>query len=385
MKLVDCREYAFRVPPHEHICETEEGASAVSGVPFGTSQEKARKSFPSSKVSRFVWERFMTLRENCGKKSISSLQRFGKCKNFDLALLGYLSLTQCVSFRDYLILQMDRCSSRRIPESYVTHWRRHRIRELVNCEECELYLHNKLLTKRILAQFGIPQTRALVYIDKGNSFDVESMQPLGGIEAAAKLLLNTPFIVKGVTGSRGEQNFIYPSSDYDFDSCIEAILCALRSFNSSIMVEELVRGDLTPFRLADSLNTVRVTTWRNAAGKIKVIGAAQRLAVREGCGDNWADGGLAAEIDIDSGTVNGDFYSNILRPHPDFSLKQSFEVPQWDSVKSLACQAHSIFHGMSSIGWDIANVSPQPLIIEGNHDWGLYIHQRTSGKGFDLN
>jgi hypothetical protein len=215
-----------------------------------------------------------------------------------------------------------------------------------------------------------------VYYDKDFNILPDSLSKI-------KKVSGKKFIIKALNGRYGAENQIYSS-----EMCLDnEIIAEIKGYEANFpendyLIEQLIDEDITPYKITNSLNTIRLTTWRQADGKIVVIGAAQRLATKEGAVDNWTSGGLATAINIEDGQVDGRFYSKKLDKFPDVELEQRFHVPNWEEIKALVTQAHEHFVGMRSIGWDVANVSPHPIIIEGNHDWDTYIHQRTSLTGF---
>ena len=47
----------------------------------------------------------------------------------------------------------------------------------------------------------------------------------------------------------------------------------------------------------------------------------------------------------------------------------------WNDVVDLGIRAHDHFDPFHSIGWDIAIAEDGPVLVEGNHNWGVMIGQ----------
>ena len=96
--------------------------------------------------------------------------------------------------------------------------------------------------------------------------------------------------------------------------------------------------------------------------------------------DNLNRGGIASIIDLASGELGpaqAFDVSEVMRGivydrHPQTGQPiAGRRLPRWEDVIALGVKAHEQFEGFHSIGWDIAITSDGPLLIEGNHDWGV--------------
>ena len=54
-------------------------------------------------------------------------------------------------------------------------------------------------------------------------------------------------------------------------------------------------------------------------------------------------------------------------------------LPEWSTVISTAQQAHTLFPNIKTIGWDLAITDKGVILIEGNFNWGVAVHQ-TDGS-----
>lgn len=152
------------------------------------------------------------------------------------------------------------------------------------------------------------------------------------------------------------------------------------------LVEEILTNQEDIRRInPSSLNTIRVCTVCKD-GEFHVTGAALRMGQKGSSTDNFSSGGLAAEIDCNTGTVctravgwqRGSYYV-----HPDSGQKIiGFKIPDWDKVCDLAIKAHQRISNLRYIGWDIAVCPDNKLcLIEANVHAGVDLQQYPSLKG----
>lgn len=135
----------------------------------------------------------------------------------------------------------------------------------------------------------------------------------------------------------------------------------------------------------DALATVRIVTCRNERGTIEATNAVLRMAQgRNHVVDNFHAGGLAARVDLASGTL-GAATDLGVRPttgwrttHPDSGASiAGRKVPLWPETLALAVRAHAAFADRVVVGWDIGILDQGPELVEGNGAPDLDIVQRT--------
>ena len=127
-----------------------------------------------------------------------------------------------------------------------------------------------------------------------------------------------------------------------------------------------------------ALCTVRVVTGRaGPAAPVEVIGGFMRFPRAHAVVDNLSAGGLGADYDA-SGRLGP---ARTLDPgspwhdcHPDTGAAITGTlIPGWDRVAALALRAHAPITEINLIGWDVALPGPDPVLIEGNTNWGVLI------------
>lgn len=122
---------------------------------------------------------------------------------------------------------------------------------------------------------------------------------------------------------------------------------------------------------SSSVNTVRIVTLLREDGTVVVGSAAQRFGRPGSLIDNFHSGGLAMLADPLSGQVLADavdFDRNVFERSPETGLiLKGFQIPCFEKITALACEAALRVPKMRYIGWDFC-VDPEyrPCLIEAN-------------------
>lgn len=134
-----------------------------------------------------------------------------------------------------------------------------------------------------------------------------------------------------------------------------------------------------------SINTLRIVSI-NKNGRVYILTSLLRIGTNKtGNVDNLAKGGLAVGID-EKGVLKqyGYYkpgYGTKTDVHPDSGVRfTSFFIPKWNEAIDAVMKAHRVFHGLRSIGWDVAITEDGPCFIEGNDNWEISLHQ-VADKG----
>jgi hypothetical protein len=137
-----------------------------------------------------------------------------------------------------------------------------------------------------------------------------------------------------------------------------------------------------------TLCTIRVVTYRFPDGEPRHLASTFRLASRPIAADNFSQGGLAAAVNPQTGTLRPAVFKDLTLTaaehanHPVTGAKiAGFPLPHWPEVLELALHAHSVFPAYPSIGWDIAISRSGPVLIEGNYNWNVALVQQASSRG----
>ena len=163
---------------------------------------------------------------------------------------------------------------------------------------------------------------------------------------------------------------------------------AFQSLKKYDLLEEFVVQHEKLNRLNPScLNTIRVVTIIDKFDKVNILGAVLRLGVNNDK-DNFHSGGIAVNIDVNTGCLSGDGFK-LAPSEPEFFPKHpitqvvldAYSLPHWDLLINTVKKASCIFPQARTIGWDVA-ITPHGLsLIEGNHDWNKLIMEKAFKRG----
>jgi hypothetical protein len=155
---------------------------------------------------------------------------------------------------------------------------------------------------------------------------------------------------------------------------LHAHLCDLSKSRRVIVQERLKNHDLMAPLTNGALSTLRIATCISPSGSIDLMPPVIRMPAGRSVVDNFAQNGLAAPIDLATGTVSGaavqinNYVGQIsTEKHPDSGQKlRGFCIPMWKEAVILARRAHQTFLSLPFIAWDIAILQDGPVLVEGN-------------------
>ncbi|RTL67871.1 MAG: hypothetical protein EKK41_16510 [Hyphomicrobiales bacterium] len=135
------------------------------------------------------------------------------------------------------------------------------------------------------------------------------------------------------------------------------------------------------------LATVRMLTTRSKAGT-KVHRAVWKIPAGANVADNfWRGGNLLATLDLETGRViravrGVGLNQEPVTQHPDSGeALVGFELPQWNEMKALVCEAAGLLGGIRLVGWDVAATENGPLIVEPNYTPDFDMVQMADRRG----
>jgi hypothetical protein len=131
-------------------------------------------------------------------------------------------------------------------------------------------------------------------------------------------------------------------------------------------------ADLT----AGGLCTVRLVTVRDIADEASVplpLLARYRLPVGNAPADNFAAGGLAAPVELQTGRLGPAVAKDLHRRWDQYSTHPTTGapiegriLPDWDAAVALALRAHTFLPPYPVVGWDVVLSDAGPLLLEAN-------------------
>lgn len=197
-------------------------------------------------------------------------------------------------------------------------------------------------------------------------------------------------------GGRGAERWNYqgPGAYMDMDGQIlteAGLLHRLKTlpFKEGCLVQpRVVNHPLIADLSNGALATVRILTCRNEQGAFEATNAVLRMAQgRNAVVDNFHAGGIAAKVDLPSGTLGRATDLGVRATtgwcdtHPGTGAQiTGRKLPLWRETLDLIQQAHAAFSDRVVVGWDVAILEEGPQLVEGNGSPDLDIIQRTHGE-----
>lgn len=199
-------------------------------------------------------------------------------------------------------------------------------------------------------------------------------------------LLPSKFVLKRVSGGGGKNIFLVERRDGTFRvngeamalPALEALIAEARYLITELLTQSAYGQALYPH----SINTVRVVTMRDRDGPF-VAFAVQRIG-RE-CSrptDNLNRGGLAAPIDLETGTLGPARNYEATRQaepydrHPETGgAIEGQTVPGWTEIRASLIEIMVNFPGLRYVGWDVVTLDDGFLVLEGNSYPGVQVAQ----------
>lgn len=209
-------------------------------------------------------------------------------------------------------------------------------------------------------------------------------------------IYNLDVFVKQIDGECGDGVYHLHSSDDNKlimggeEKTIDEIVKKM-SVGSWIIQNRFVQHSLLSKIYPHSVNTIRMVTVKDKQGAIYVFAAVLRIGAMGKEVDNYSQGGVIVDIDIETGKLSKfGFRKHTFGgrgvKHPDTNFKyEGVEIPFFQEAMRCAKYFHSMLFDLHSIGWDIAISENGPVFIEGNDNWEISPTQMNHGirKEFD--
>lgn len=279
-------------------------------------------------------------------------------------------------------------------------WRAQAVLEEILIDDYSRFLSlDKVTMYSVLAGSGfpIPATRAVFLARRPSNFpNLDTPEALADFLGAEHAL---PIYLKPALGSYGRGNALLTKVSGDTlylgNRQETDLLSYCRSLGSPhglgwVLQEPLVPHSRIAELCGDKISGVRLHTFLTAAGS-ELGKAIFKINVGTEDSDNFrhgASGNLLAAIDVRTGIVTrviaGTGLNQKVNCHHPVSGKEivGFEIPYWDRVVELVCDAHLAFPGFICPGWDIAICNDGPRILEVNAFGDIDLSQHAYRCGF---
>lgn len=239
-------------------------------------------------------------------------------------------------------------------------------------------LEDKMLFSRLAASFGypVPETYAIVEPDR---FEVGGTRAVHPSQDFADVFAGRTGILKPVVGGEGANVFLVRVDEdgitLDGERVTSEALFA--RLTTKYIFQELIRQHPALARLNESsVNTLRMITAQKD-GRAIPLGTGVRIGRAGAHIDNWAQGGLIVNVDVEQERTRGKGIYKAgptTEVHPDSGIAlDGYALPFISEAVEVACAFHDDLYGFHSIGWDIAITESGPSIIEGNAYWSGFL------------
>lgn len=181
------------------------------------------------------------------------------------------------------------------------------------------------------------------------------------------------FVVKPSLGTFG--NGVIKKSRRDTSS-ISQLKNAVE-YNDCIIEELITENEALQCFHSQSVNTIRFASVMSNTGKFIPLYAFFRTGVNHSFVDNVSGGGIAAQIDINTGVIVTDgfkkYRGEVFPIHPNSKIPfKNYRIPKWDELCQTVKTAHQTFPQQKLFGWDFAltdtnewvlvEINPRPSI-----------------------
>ena len=288
---------------------------------------------------------------------------------------------------------------------YVSRRELTKLQEGVNPVSWEGLLKNKGVFYRYCGVNGIevPELYA-IYSDGASGWDYRGGGAVCGEEGWREFIdveLPEEFVVKPVRGAhgegvevfvRGDGGFVSSGGDV-FDSGGVYRFMSGNGYRDGFVVQERLRnhGEIGRLTGSEYLQTVRVVTFVEGDGSVRVLHGHLKVTGGGNVVDNFGDGlggNVQCVVDLETGVLGGAVMFGddgggieVVERHMDTGeVFEGFALPHWGGVCDLVRRAAKVFLPIRAIGWDVGITCDGAVIVEGNIWWDPHNQHRTMDK-----
>ena len=205
-------------------------------------------------------------------------------------------------------------------------------------------------------------------------------------EALAELSKYVSFIIKPTNDSGGGKGVRKIRVENGVTKQGKKLAELLDSYGQDYVIQEIVEQYDPLNKLnANSLNTMRIITYRDVKGDFVFLGAFIRFGINNAEVDSGARGGLICKVTRD-GLINDRIFH--IKSFKKSSLKEmknisGLYIPDFDGVLDFCYDLHSTLNYFDLCGWDIAiGKDGKPVFIELNQYPDCESFQMVNGPFF---
>lgn len=190
------------------------------------------------------------------------------------------------------------------------------------------------------------------------------------------------FIMKPQDGVEG--NGVRKYSFGGLPGEVESLFKILSGKN--ILLEEIIIQHPQMIFNNVSVNTIRMHTVLDNKGMAHHFKAILRVGIGDSLVDNYCQGGMIYEVDIQTGIVctHGQGKQNqrcFIHPNTNI-IMLGYQIPLWEKVLEISKKAAESLPQVRIIGWDIAITSDGVELIEGNYNPDYELFEFMGSRGY---
>lgn len=235
---------------------------------------------------------------------------------------------------------------------------------------------------------GIAQPKVIIrnqngYLSYGRSGGYKLITEKQAVE---ELLKHDSFIIKPTNDSGGGKGVRKIALKNGLTKQGESLIQLLDSYKQDYVVQEIIEQYEPLNRLnRNSLNTMRIITYRTQEGKFVFLGAFIRFGINNAEVDSGGRGGLICRVD-ENGLIEDRIF--FIKSYKRESLKdrlgiENLYIPNFPEVKEFCYELHSQLNYFDLCGWDIAiGKDGKPVFIELNQYPDCESFQMVNGPFF---
>ncbi len=253
----------------------------------------------------------------------------------------------------------------------------------VEIKDTEL-IKNKLLFHQFQKKNNIPAP-ILIGFNKKINFNFQNQDYT--INTFPELL---SFFTNLLKQNKKESIFIKPFSDQGGKDCyilhhntLKEQLQRLQSqlLNNSFVFQEVIPQHPKVNAINPGcINSIRFNSFINKEGNVEILSAFMRFGANGSVVDNGSSGGFYVPINLKTGRLKQEgkqlmrYGGNVFHQHPDTLYEfNNFSIPFFKEACELVCNASLLTPSFKMLGWDIAIGIQQPILIEANHMFSLFV------------
>ncbi len=240
-------------------------------------------------------------------------------------------------------------------------------------------LHNKIAFAAIAGRF-LPTPTNLAAIVRGRVYPLAfGERDVNGSESP--VWLRRDVAIKPVASGAGVGVHIlrWDEGKPILDGCVtteEAVAAFIQRLDACIITDFVQQSSYSAAFHPPTTNTIRILTMIDPeSGEPFIAIAVQRMGSSSSMPvDNWSQGGICAEIDLDTGALSRGVSfpcDGVLRwhdAHPETNQAiKGVSVPRWPTIRDTILYTARQLSYLQYVGWDVVVTDDGMRVLEGNN------------------